>query len=176
MKFYETEIKGAFRIELEPFEDERGWFSRIFCVDEFRKAGIDFTVVQANRSFTKKKGMLRGLHYQREPMWEPKAVQCLRGATFHVIADLRPGSPTYKKWTSLELSENNRTMFYSPKGCANGFQALTENCEILYFMGERYSPAHATGIRYDDPALNIRWPIPNPILSEKDANLPVIAP
>ncbi|HUZ92725.1 MAG TPA: dTDP-4-dehydrorhamnose 3,5-epimerase [Candidatus Paceibacterota bacterium] len=174
MKFFKTEIDGAYRIELDVFEDERGWFARTFCIDEFKKAGIDFAVVQSNRSFTRQKGMLRGLHYQKEPMWEPKIVQCLRGKTFQVIADLRPASPTYKKWISLELTGENRTMFYSPKGCANGFQALTDDCELLYFMGERYSPEHATGVRYDDPALGIKWPIANPILSEKDKNLPTI--
>jgi len=175
MKFFPTEISGVFRIEPEPFEDERGWFARVLCVDEFKKAGVDFSVVQSNRSFTKQKGMLRGLHYQREPMWEPKVVTCLRGATYQVIADLRPDSPTYKTWISMELIENNRTMFYSPKGCANGFQALTDNCELLYFMGERYSPEYATGVRYDDPSLAITWPLPSPILSERDRNLPFIS-
>lgn len=175
MKFQETELKGVYKIEPEPFEDERGWFARIFDCEELKKNGIDFKVVQSNRSFTRQKGMLRGLHYQKEPMWEPKIVQCVRGVTYQVIADLRPDSLTYKKWISMELSETNRAMFYSPMGCANGFQALTDNCELLYFMGERYSPQHAGGVRYDDPSLNITWPLPDPIMSEKDKNLPFLA-
>lgn len=174
MKFFETALHGVWKIELDLREDERGWFARAFCVEEFKKAGIDFTVVQANRSFTKKKGMLRGLHYQSEPTWEPKVVQCIRGTTFQVIADLRKDSPTYKKWISLEVSEQNKVMFYTPPGCANGFQALSDDCEIFYLMGRAYSPEHATGVRYDDPQLNITWPIANPIISEKDKNLPLL--
>jgi dTDP-4-dehydrorhamnose 3,5-epimerase len=175
MIFTPTELKGAFLIQPELREDERGWFARFFCEDEFAKHDILFKVRQVNRSFTKQKGMLRGLHFQKEPAWEPKVVMCLRGTIYNVVVDLREASPTFRKWQAVELSGENRLMMCTPKGFANGFQALTDDCELLYFMGAPYSPAHAAGVRYDDPALGITWPLSDPILSEKDEALPFLS-
>jgi dTDP-4-dehydrorhamnose 3,5-epimerase len=174
MIFNKTEINGLYVIDLELKTDERGYFTRVFCKDELAKAGIGFDIVQVNRSLTKKRGTLRGLHYQREPKWEAKIVQCLRGTIYNVAVDLRKDSSTFGKWLALELSEENKKMLYTPKGFANGFQALTDNCELLYFMSEFYSPKHTTGVRYNDPRLNISWPIENPIISDTDKNLPFL--
>ena len=172
MLFHKTKLEGLLVIEPELREDMRGYFTRIFAKDEFAPLGIDFEVTQANRSFTKQKGMLRGLHFQKEPKWEPKVVQCIKGSIYIVSVDLRKNSPTLGQWVSNELSAENMKMLYTPKGFANGFQSLTDNIELLYFMGEYYSPEHALGIRYDDPELNIVWPLPNPIMLDKDKNLP----
>lgn len=174
MIFTKTEINGVWIIELEPKADSRGYFSRLFCKKELAQAGIDLEIAQINRSFTKKRGTLRGLHYQKEPKWEAKIVQCVRGAIYNVVVDLRKDSPTFKSWIAVELSEDNKKMIYTPKGFANGFQSLTDNCELLYFMSEYYSPEHATGVRFNDPVFNINWPIENPKLSEKDAQLPFL--
>jgi dTDP-4-dehydrorhamnose 3,5-epimerase len=174
MIFHKTKFDGVYLIEPELRSDERGWFARFFCQEEFQKAGIAFDIKQVNRSFTKQRGMLRGLHYQKEPKWESKVVSCLQGAIYDVVVDLREESPTFRQWEAFELSAENKKMLYTPKGFANGFQALTDNCELLYYMGEFYSPEHAAGLRYDDPTLNIMWPIPEPILSEKDRALPFL--
>ncbi len=171
-----TKLEGLYIIEPELREDDRGYFARIFAKEELKKEGIDFDIVHVNRSFTKTKGMLRGLHYQKEPKWESKIVQCIKGAIYNVAVDLRPESKTYLQWEAVELIDGNKKMLLTPKGFANGFQALTDNCELLYFMGEYFFPEHAAGIRWDDSKLNIPWPIPNPILSEKDKNLPYVEP
>lgn len=174
MKINQTKIKGAYVIEPEPKIDERGFFARIFCKNELAKIGVDFSVAQTNRSLTKQKGTIRGMHFQIEPKAEDKIVQCLKGEVYDVAIDLRKDSPTYGQWVAEELNEKNKKMFLIPKGCAHGFQALTDNCEMLYFMSEFYSPEHSSGVRWDDPFFNIPWPIKNPFLSEKDKNWPLV--
>jgi dTDP-4-dehydrorhamnose 3,5-epimerase len=173
MIFKKTKIKGLYIIEPELKSDERGYFARIFCKKEFKKIGFDFKIVQVNRSLTKKRGTIRGLHFQKPPKSEDKIVVCLKGKIFDVALDLRKNSPTFGKWVGVELSEENKKMFLIPKGFAHGFQTLTDNCEILYFVSEFYSPKYESGIRWDDPFFNIKWPIKNPILSEKDKNWPL---
>jgi dTDP-4-dehydrorhamnose 3,5-epimerase len=174
MIFNKTEIEGVWVIEPELKIDERGYFARIFCQEELRKNGLSFNIVQINRSFTKKKGTLRGIHFQKEPKAEDKVVQCQRGGIYNVVVDLRKNSKTLGQWLAVELTEDNKKMLLVSKGCANGFQALTDNCELLYFMSEFYSPEHASGLRWNDPKLKIPWPIDNPFLSEKDKNWPLM--
>jgi len=172
MIFTPTEIADVWIIEPSPLEDPRGYFARIFCQRELNDHDIDFDLVQANRSVTKKRGTIRGLHYQRSPLWEPKIVQCVRGSVYNVVVDLRPDSPTFTKWLAVELSEDNRKMVYTPEGFANGCQTLTDNCELLYFMSQFYSPEHATGVRFDDPDIGVAWPISDWDASDKDKQLP----
>ena len=174
MKFQETKIKGLYIIEPELKVDERGYFARIFCKREFARIGLNFEIVQINRSSNLKKGTLRGMHFQKPPKAEDKIVQCLKGAIYDVAIDLRQGSKTFGQWIAVELTEENRKMFFVPKGFAHGFQSLGDNSEILYFMSEFYSPEHESGVRWDDPFFNIAWPIKNPILSENDKNWPLV--
>lgn len=170
MKFRKTKIKGVYIIEPELKKDRRGYFTRVFCQKEIKSLGINFNIVQVNRSFTEKKGTIRGLHYQKLPYQEEKIVQCLKGEIYTVVLDLRRNSHTFGKWISEKLSEKNKRMILVPKGCANGFQTLTNNCLIEYFMSEYYSPKSGTGIRWNDPFFKIKWPIKKIILSEKDKN------
>ena len=174
MIFHKTKIEGLYIIESELKIDERGYFARIFCKEEFAKIGLNFEIVQVNRSLNLKKGTLRGMHFQKPPKAEDKIVQCLKGAIYDVAIDLRKDSPTYGEWLAEELNEESKKMFLIPKGCAHGFQTLTDNCELLYFMSEFFSPENASGVRWDDPFFNIPWPIKNPILSEGDKNWPFI--
>lgn len=173
--FNKTNIEGLYIIELEPRFDERGFFARNFCIKELAELGISYEIKQINRSLTKNKGMIRGMHFQKAPKAEDKIVQCLRGAIYDVAIDLRPGSPTYGRWEGQELTEENKKMFLIPKGFAHGFQALTDNSEIQYFVTEFYSPEHEGGVRWNDQAFNINWPIKNPVLSEKDKNWPKLS-
>ena len=173
MKIIETKIKGLYVIELEPRIDERGFFARVFCKKELAKIGFNFDMVQINESLNKTKGTLRGMHFQKEPKAEDKIVQCIRGAIYDVAIDLRQKSLTYGRWVAEELTEDNRKMFLIPKGFAHGFQTLTDNCEIFYFMSEFYSSEHSSGVRWDDPFFKIKWPIKNPFLLEKDKNWPL---
>ena len=175
MIFKKTKIEGLYIIEPELKIDERGYFARIFCQEEFKKIGFNFTIVQMSRSLTRKKGTIRGMHFQKEPKAEDKIVCCLKGAIFDVAIDLRKNSSTYGQWAAEELTEENKKMFLIPKGFAHGFQTLTDNSEILYFMSEFYSPEYAGGVRWNDPFFNIKWPIKNPILSEKDKNWPLLS-
>ncbi len=168
MKFHQTKIKGVYIIEPEPKIDKRGYFLRAFCRDEMGGAGIDFNIIQVDRSFTRKKGTIRGLHYQTSSHQEDKIIQCLKGEVYDVVLDLRTKSPTFGKWISAKLSENNKRVILVPKGCANGLQTLTDNCLIEYFMSEYYSPKNGAGIRWDDPFFKIKWPIKKIFLSEKD--------
>jgi len=174
MKFRETKIKGLYIIEPDLKVDERGCFSRSFCEEEFKKTGLDFKIVQVNQSVTKKKGTIRGMHFQRLPKAEDKIVQCIRGAIYDVAIDLRQDSSTYGQWVAEELTEDNKRIFLIPKGFAHGFQALTDNCKVLYFMSEFYSSSYSSGVCWNDPFFNIKWPIEHPILSEKDKNWPLI--
>jgi dTDP-4-dehydrorhamnose 3,5-epimerase len=174
MKFKATPISGAFLIDLETQSDSRGFFSRIYCEREFAAQGLETRFVQSNLSFNKKRGTLRGLHFQAPPKEEIKLVRCTRGAIFDVIVDLRPDSPTFRRTATFELTQDNRTALYVPKRVAHGFQTLADQSEVLYQMGEFYAPELSRGIRWDDPILGIRWPIHPPILSPQDAGWPAL--
>lgn len=174
MIFHKTKIKGLYIIEPELRVDGRGYFARVFCKEELAKIGFNFEVVQINRSLNKKKGIIRGLHFQKPPKAEDKIVQCIKGAIYDVAVDLRKDSSTYGQWVAEELNENNKKMFLIPKGFAHGFQSLRDNSEILYFLSEFYSPEYESGVRWNDPFLNIKWPIKNPFLLERDKNWPLL--
>jgi dTDP-4-dehydrorhamnose 3,5-epimerase len=174
MIFAETLLKGAFVIDLQPMEDERGLFARSFCRDEFARMGLKTEVAQCNVSQNRKKGTLRGMHFQLPPKAEAKLVRCSRGAVYDVIVDLRADSGTYRKWTAVELTERNLKMIYIPEGMAHGFQTLADDTEVFYQMFEYYSPEHASGVRWDDPAFGIRWPLGNPVISLTDRSNPLI--
>lgn len=175
MKFLPTPLSGAYVIELEPIEDERGFFARSFCQNEFREHGLDPVVAQCNVSFNRKRGTLRGLHYQAEPHAEAKLVRCTRGAIWDVIVDLREDSSTARKWHAIELTADNRRALYIPPGLAHGFQTLEDDSEVLYQMSEYFHPESARGVRWDDPVLAIDWPLPNPVLSRKDQSYALLA-
>jgi len=168
MIFTETPLRGAFVIELEPRNDERGFFARAFCQNELAERGLENGITQANMSYNFKRGTLRGMHYQVPPHAEVKMVRCIAGAIYDVIVDIRKDSPTYLEWFGVELSAANRRMFYVPAGFAHGYQALTDDTEVLYLVTEFYTPNAERGVRWDDPAFKIEWPIANPILSPKD--------
>lgn len=174
MKFKKTKIEGLYIIELEPYVDERGDFVRVFCQKELAEIGIEFKIAQINQSLTKKRGTIRGMHFQKPPKAEDKIVRCLRGAIYDVAIDLRQDSSTYGQWLAQELTEDNKKMFLIPKGVAHGLQTLVDNCEVQYFMSEFYSPEHSSGVYWNDQFFNIKWPIKNPILSEKDKNWPLM--
>src|SRR5262245_5082413 len=168
MRLIPTPIAGCHRIELQLLGDERGSFASVFDVNVLRTIDPGFQIVRGNRSHTRLAGAIRGLHFQREPEAEDKLVQCLRGAIFDVCVDLRPASPTYRKWVSAELSAANQQLMLIPRGCAHGFQTLVEDCLVEYFVTGRYAPDHEGGLRYDDPALAIAWPLPCSQTSERD--------
>lgn len=174
MKFISTDIPDLYVIELEFREDERGHFARTFANEEFAKQKIEFDIVHINRSFTKEKGVLRGMHFQTAPKEEGKIITCLQGAVFDVAIDMRVGSPTYKKWFGVELNDENQKLFYLPKGFAHGFQTLTEHCDMQYLMSEVYSPEHASGVRWNDPVFGIEWPFNHPKMSDKDKEWPLL--
>lgn len=168
MIFTETKLKGAFIIELELREDERGFFARSWCRQEFEAHGLNIRLAQCNISFNKRKGTLRGMHYQLAPHAEAKLVRCTRGAIYDVIIDLRPDSSTFKQWISLELSAENHRMLYVPEGFAHGYQTLENNTEIFYQVSEFYHPESERGVRWNDPAFSINWPWEEPTISAKD--------
>ena len=168
MIFIETKLKGAYIIEPERLEDERGFFARTWCEDEFAAHGLNPRLVQCNISFNKKKGALRGMHYQVAPYEEAKLVRCTKGAIYDVIIDLRFNSPTHKQWFAVELTAENRKMLYVPEGFAHGFQTLEDDSEVFYQMSEFYHPECARGVRWNDPAFRIEWPIKIAVISLKD--------
>jgi len=172
MRFIETKLKGAYIIEPEPIEDERGFFARTFCAREFEAHGLNPCVAQCNISYNKKKGTLRGMHYQVAPHAEAKLVRCIRGAIYDVMVDLRTESPTFKQWASVELTFDNQHMLYIPENFMHGFQTLTDGTEVFYQMSESYHPEYARGARWNDPAFDIRWLFNKPIISEKDSQYP----
>lgn len=172
MRFTETELRGAFIVEPEPVEDERGFFARTWCAEEFVDHGLSADFAQCNVSFNRRRGTLRGLHYQAEPFAEAKLIRCTRGAVFDVAVDLRADSPTFGRWCAVELTETNRAMFYLPQGFAHGFQTLTDGAELFYQMSCSYRSGSARGYRFDDPILAIRWPLRNPIVGHRDLTLP----
>ncbi len=168
MRFIETSIPGAWLIEIERIEDERGFLARAWCRREFAERGLKADFVQCNISFNRLRGTLRGLHYQAPPHEETKLVRCTRGALFDVLVDWRPGSFAYRRWQGFELTAANHRMLYIPEGVAHGFQTLEDNTEVFYQMGEFHHPESARGLRWDDPALGIRWPLGDPIVSARD--------
>ncbi|RMA40664.1 dTDP-4-dehydrorhamnose 3,5-epimerase [Rhodophyticola porphyridii] len=175
MIFTELPLKGAFRVDPERIGDERGHFARMFCADEFAAHGLCTSWFQTNRSFTKKAGTTRGLHFQRPPAVEAKLIRCSRGAVFDVIVDLRAGSPKFGQWTALELSEANATAVYAPQGFAHGFQTLTDSVEMSYMHSARYSPDHEGGVLLDDPELGISWPMKPSNQSARDLAFPPLS-
>ncbi len=172
MIFTETKLKGAFIIELERLEDERGFFARTWCQKEFEAHNLNYRLFQANISFNKKKGTLRGMHYQIAPYEETKLVRCTSGAIFDVIIDLRPDSSTYKQWLGVELTSENHKMLYVPENFAHGFQTLQDNTEVTYQVTQFYSPESERGIRYNDPMFGVNWKIDVQIISDKDKHCP----
>lgn len=173
MKFSETSIPGAYLLELEPLGDERGFFARSWCSDEFARRGLNAKLAQCNISYNRKRGTLRGMHYQAEPFPEAKLVRCTMGAIYDVILDLRRDSAAFRRWESFELSAANRHMLYVPEGVAHGFQSLEDDCEVFYQMSEHYHPECARGVRWDDPAFDIKWPLPSLAVSDRDRSFPL---
>lgn len=169
-----TPLAGAYAVELERLEDERGFFARSFCRDEFRSRGLASVVAQCNVSWNPRRGTLRGLHFQAAPHEEAKLVRCTRGAIWDVIVDLREGSPTRLRWHALELTAENRTALYVPEGLAHGFQTLSDDAEVLYQMSVPYHADLARGVRWDDPRIGIRWPLADPIVSARDRAYPLL--
>ncbi len=168
MEFKELGIDGLFEVKLKPHVDERGFFMRAYDIDEFRKHGLQREWVQENHSRSERKGIIRGLHFQVEPYSETKLVRCIRGEIFDVAVDLRKGSKTFGKWHGVFLSEENKKMFFIPRGFAHGFCTLTDISEVVYKIDNFYSPEHERGLHWNDPDLNIDWPVNDPILSAKD--------
>lgn len=169
MKFTPTKIHGSYIIDLQKIEDERGFFARAFCTDEFAQYGLETNFPQINMSFNHKKGTIRGLHFQTAPHEEVKLVRCINGEIFNVIIDLRPESETYLNWFGVLLSADNHKMLYVPKGCANGYQALIDGAKAFYATSSKYAPEAENGIRWNDPKFKIEWPISEVIVSKKDA-------
>jgi dTDP-4-dehydrorhamnose 3,5-epimerase len=176
VKFTALPLAGAYAIDLEKRGDDRGFFARFFCEEEFAKHGLVNRFVQINTSLTGKEGTLRGMHYQLPPAAEVKVVRCVRGALYDVILDLRPHSPTFGRSVGLELSEDNRTMMYVPEGFAHGFLTLKPDTEAIYLVSAAYAPAAERGVRFDDPKFAIAWPRPPLELSEKDRKWPDYEP
>jgi dTDP-4-dehydrorhamnose 3,5-epimerase len=172
VRFAETPLAGAFLIELDLLPDERGYFARTFDAAEFTERGLDPNVVQCNTSFNARRGTLRGMHYQAEPDGDAKLVRCTRGSIYDVAVDLRPDSNAYCRWFGVELSAENGRMLYIPVGMAHGFQTLEDGAEVHYQMSRYYVPKQARGVRFDDPAFGIDWPLPDPVVSERDRQFP----
>jgi dTDP-4-dehydrorhamnose 3,5-epimerase len=173
MVFKETSLSGAWLIDIAPIEDERGFFARTWAAEEFTARGLDASLAQCNLAYNHRKGTVRGMHFQRAPFEEVKIVRCTRGAIYDVIIDLRPGSPTLGKWIGEELTEDNRRMLYIPPGFAHGYQTLTDKVETYYHVSAPFSPAHADGVRWDDPAFAIAWPLGEPtVMSARDKAWP----
>lgn len=173
MIFLPTKITGTCLIELEKLEDERGFFARTFCSREFEERGLQTRFVQCSISSNPKKGTLRGMHFQIAPCEEARLVRCIRGAIYDVLIDLRAKSPTFGKWMAAELTAENRRMLYVPEGVAHGFQTLVDGAEVFCQMSEYYEPSAARGVRWNDPAFAVAWPIGNPILSVRDRAHPL---
>jgi dTDP-4-dehydrorhamnose 3,5-epimerase len=172
MKFTPTKIPGAYLIEIEPITDERGFFARSFCADEFQRRGLDTNFVQCNVSFTAQRGTIRGMHYQVAPDTETKLVRCTKGSIYDVILDLRPESPAFRQWVAAELTANNHQMFYIPPGCAHGFQTLVDDTEVFYQMAGIYIPDAARGVRWNDPVFGIEMPLAMSVIKERDLIYP----
>ena len=175
MKFNPTSLSGVWLVELDLRADERGFLARTYCDQEFETQGLNTRWPQCNLTLTKRRGMVRGMHYQAEPKPEIKLIRCSAGAVFDVVVDVRRDSETFGKWASFELTATNRKMLYVPGGFAHGFQCLTDDCELFYQMSESYFPELARGVRWNDPQIGIKWPIGEAALSERDRNLPLLS-
>ncbi len=174
MKFTETPLRGAFLVDLEPVQDDRGFFARSYCAAEFAAHGLAEHMPQANVSFNARRGTLRGLHFQAAPHAEDKLVRCTAGAVYDVIVDLRPGSATRGGWFGVELSALNRRALYVPKGFAHGFITLVDSSELLYLMSVPHAPGFGRGVRWNDPTIGVRWPLEPVVISANDAGLPLL--
>jgi dTDP-4-dehydrorhamnose 3,5-epimerase len=172
MIFHRTKLQGVFEINLDTKPDERGFFARSWCKNEFESNGLNPTLVQCNISLNTRKGTLRGMHYQVSPHAEAKLVRCTHGAIYDVVLDLRPQSPTFKEWIGVVLTAVNRHMIYVPEGCGHGFLTLEDESEVFYQMSEFYNAESARGVRWDDPAFQISWPTEVKLLSERDRTYP----
>ena len=172
MRVESTPLPGLKVIEAEPRQDERGFFARTYCPVEFEQLGLQFRLCQINLSGTLRSGAVRGMHFQRAPKAEAKVVQCIAGEIFDVAVDLRPDSQTYCRWYGLQLSGCDHKMFFLPEGFAHGFQTLTDDAKVEYFMGEYFDPSYQAGVRWDDPAFGIRWPLPITTISQRDLDYP----
>ncbi|MBD2208541.1 dTDP-4-dehydrorhamnose 3,5-epimerase [Nostoc linckia FACHB-104] len=175
MIFIKTALKDAFIVELEKKQDHRGFFARSFCAQEFVTHGLKSIVAQCNVSYNYKKGTLRGMHYQLAPAAETKLIRCTKGAIYDVIIDMRPDSPTFLSHIGVELTADNHRALYVPELFAHGYQALTDDAEVVYQVGEFYTPGYERGLRYDDPFFNIEWPLEVTEISEKDLNWPLLS-
>lgn len=175
MYFTETKLEGAFVIEIDRKEDNRGFFARVFCQHEFEEHGLEPVIAQANIAFNRRAGTMRGMHFQYPPATETKLVRCNRGAILDIIVDLRPESPTYLDHIAVELSADNHRALYVPGRFAHGYQVLEDMTETSYQVGEFYAPGHEGGLRYDDPALGLSWPLPVSEISEKDTGWPSLS-
>ena len=174
MNIIKTKLDGVYIIEPKVFGDHRGWFTETYSKDKFKELGIDIDFIQDNHSFSAQKGTLRGLHFQLYPKAQTKFVRCTKGKILDVAIDLRKGSPTYKKWIAVELTEDNKNQLFIPKGFAHGFLTLTDDVEVQYKVDEYYAPECDRSIRFDDPEIGVDWGTENPILSEKDVNAPLL--
>ncbi len=174
MRFMKTDLMGAWVIEPQPIIDERGQFMRAWCAREFVEHGINFMPVQANMGLSIHKGTVRGMHFQEAPALEAKLVRCTRGSMFDVALDLRPGSESYGKWFGVELTAENGRMLYVPELCAHGYQTLEDNTEMYYLTSAFYTPQSARGVRFDDPAFDIQWPLNASTISEQDLKWPLV--
>lgn len=172
MQFFSTTLPGVLEVRIERHCDERGFFARTWCQKEFEEHSLNPRLVQCNVSFNRRRGTLRGMHFQASPHAEAKLVRCTRGSVYDVVLDLRAGSPTYKQWVGVALTAENRNMMYVPEGCAHGFITLEDETEVLYQMSEFYDPPSARGVRWNDPAFGIKWPIETAVISERDASYP----
>lgn len=176
MEFEPAGLEGAWVLHLERQEDDRGFFARAWCADEFRKRGLTSSLEQCSLSYNRVAGTLRGMHYQASPGEEAKVVRCIRGAIYDVLVDLRPPSPSYRKWVARQLTGDNRLSFYVPEGVAHGFLTLSDDAEVLYLISSAHAPALARGIRWDDPAFGIQWPQAPAVISPRDRGYPDFAP
>ncbi|MEM8984898.1 MAG: dTDP-4-dehydrorhamnose 3,5-epimerase [Pseudomonadota bacterium] len=175
MEFQPVGINGAYLVVPRKIGDERGFFARAWCEDEYREAGLNATIVQSNMAVSAQAGTLRGLHFQSEPHREVKIVRCVRGAMFDVIVDLRPDSSTYRQWFGAVLDTDNHHALYVPEGCATGYMTLVDDTEMYYHTTARYAPEHASGVRFDDPAFGIDWPREPTVVSDQDRAWPHVA-
>ena len=174
MIFTPTPLSGSYTIEPNILNDERGWFARYYCKNEFKEIGHEKEWVQLNHSVTNKRGTVRGIHFQNLPFREVKMIKCIAGCIYDVIIDLRADSPTFLKWFGVELSAKNRKMLYIPEGFGHGFQCVENNCEVIYHHSEFYTPNSEGGVRYSDPAINIEWPLAVSIVSARDRSFPFV--
>lgn len=174
MQFLKTSLQDAMLIKAERIYDNRGYFATVFSVPDYEAHGIPTRILQTSTSFNNVRGTVRGMHLQLPPYAETKLVRAVAGAIYDVIVDLRPDSPTFKKWEAFELSADNMNVLYIPEGFAHGYQTLTDNAEVFYQLSQTYAPGHARGIRFDDPSIDIKWPLDVAVISERDAKLPTL--